>query len=68
MNMINISKRIMKRWWRYGINAYIVPTEPMPKFFALLKVFFSLCMHLFFATDKCTMAIATDKSEICFHI
>ena len=25
---------------RYGINAYIVPTEPMAKFFALLEVFF----------------------------
>ena len=44
---------VRKSWKdpRYGINAYIVLTKPMAKFFALLKVFFSCAFTYFLVTS-----------------
>jgi hypothetical protein len=52
---------------RYGINAHILPTRPMAKFFALLKVAFSCACTYLFASDNCTMFAGSDMSKLCFH-
>lgn len=65
MIMITISEKIMKRSeiWDKCLHS---SNQTNGQILCFIESFFFLCIHLLFG-DKCTMATASDKSELCFH-